>query len=303
MARSMVVVAWWFVVCALVVGLGINEFFVFGVRRADHATGTYKRMRSVSRQRASLVRVVESAVELCESFLDECWLDSGTLLGARREGRVLKWDEDGDLGVSKASFLQLRALHKSRNRNLTEFLTTRSIRLTFTDSPVDVVARVVDVETQLYVDYFVYFRSKRGRPPETPFSAKLRPSLSPAEVARYKDGPGLVHGVFSRAWTTTCERCKTRAKDDRKCVVVRDDWVFPLVGCTIEGVRARCPKKTDKYLAYMYGDDFLTPPVAKWASARLALYLTVAAAAFGAFRVWLFFCSPKMTRPTGTIVL
>ena len=46
-------------------------------------------MRSQSAHLASLVRVVRGAVALCETFLDECWLDSGTLLGARRSGRVL----------------------------------------------------------------------------------------------------------------------------------------------------------------------------------------------------------------------
>ena len=102
---------------ALLLALLANEFVVVGVKSAataDDGSKQTRRVRSQSAHLASLVRVVRGAVALCETFLDECWLDSGTLLGARRSGRVLRWDEDGDLGVSRAAHLKLSALSAAK---------------------------------------------------------------------------------------------------------------------------------------------------------------------------------------------
>ncbi len=268
---------------ALLLTLLANEFVVVGVKSAataDDGSKQTRRVRSQSAHLASLVRVVRGAVALCETFLDECWLDSGTLLGARRSGRVLRWDEDGDLGVSRAAHLKLSAL--SAANKLDAFLAERALRLDWTGRVEDVIARVVDPETELYVDLFVYFRYERDRSPESLFSRKVGLHLTETEKIAYEGG-GLVHGVFSRAWTGTCVSCKTRRKDDRKVPVLPADWIFPLRRCEIEDVSAWCPHETERVLTYMYGESFLTPPASTRPAARLALY---AAVVLGAYRAW-----------------
>ena len=267
----------------LLLALLANEFVVVGVKSAataDDGSKQTRRVRSQSAHLASLVRVVRGAVALCETFLDECWLDSGTLLGARRSGRVLRWDEDGDLGVSRAAHLKLSAL--SAANKLDTFLAERTLRLDWTGRVEDVIARVVDPETELYVDLFVYFRYERDKPLENLFSRKVGLHLTETEKVAWERG-GLMHGVFSRAWTGTCMSCKTRRKDDRKVPVLPADWIFPLRRCEIEDVSAWCPHETERVLTYMYGESFLTPPASTRPAARLALY---AAVVLGAYRAW-----------------
>ena len=267
----------------LLLALLANEFVVVGVKSAataDDGSKQTRRVRSQSAHLASLVRVVRGAVALCETFLDECWLDSGTLLGARRNGRVLRWDEDGDLGVSRAAHLKLSAL--SAANELDAFLAERALRLDWTGRVEDVIARVVDPETELYVDLFVYFRYERDKPLENLFSRKVGLHLTETEKVAYQGG-GLMHGVFSRAWTGTCMSCKTRRKDDRKVPVLPADWIFPLRRCEIEDVSAWCPHETEQVLTYMYGESFLTPPASTRPAARLALYAVVV---LGAYRAW-----------------
>ena len=271
---------------ALLLALLANELVVVGVKSAataDDGSKQTRRVRSQSAHLASLVRVVRGAVALCETFLDECWLDSGTLLGARRNGRVLRWDEDGDLGVSRAAHLKLSAL--SAANKLDTFLAERTLRLDWTGRVEDVIARVVDPETELYVDLFVYFRYERDKPLENLFSRKVGLHLTETEKVAWERG-GLMHGVFSRAWTGTCVSCKTRRKDDRKLPVLPADWIFPLRRCQIEDVSAWCPHETERVLTYMYGESFLTPPASTRPAARLALY---AAVVLGAYRAWAAF--------------
>ena len=267
----------------MLLALLANELVVVGVKSAataDDGSKQTRRVRSQSAHLASLVRVVRGAVALCETFLDECWLDSGTLLGARRSGRVLRWDEDGDLGVSRAAHLKLSAL--SAANKLDTFLAERTLRLDWTGRVEDVIARVVDPETELYVDLFVYFRYERDKPLENLFSRKVGLHLTETEKVAWERG-GLMHGVFSRAWTGTCMSCKTRRKDDRKVPVLPADWIFPLRRCEIEDVSAWCPHETERVLTYMYGESFLPPPASTRLAARLALY---AAVVLGAYRAW-----------------
>ena len=285
----------------MLLALLANEFVVVGVKSAataDDGSKQTRRVRSQSAHLASLVRVVRGAVALCETFLhDEWWLDSGTLLGARRSGRVLRWDEDGDLGVSRAAHLKLSALSAANEtiwctamnstrrtpcQSLDDFLAERALRLDWTGRVEDVIARVVDPETELYVDLFVYFRYERDKPLENLFSRKVGLHLTETEKVAWELG-GLMHGVFSRAWTGTCVSCKTRRKDDRKLPVMPADWIFPLRRCKIEDVFAWCPHETERVLTYMYGESFLTPPASTRPAARLALY---AAVVLGAYRAW-----------------
>ena len=83
----------------MLLALLANELVVVGVKSAataDDGSKQTRRVRSQSAHLASLVRVVRGAVALCETFLDECWLDSGTLLGARRSGCLLYTSDAAD---------------------------------------------------------------------------------------------------------------------------------------------------------------------------------------------------------------
>ena len=53
------------------------------------------------------INVLSEIKDICDQLGIEFWLESGTLLGAYREGRFLTWDSDIDLGTSDIKLKEL----------------------------------------------------------------------------------------------------------------------------------------------------------------------------------------------------
>ncbi len=62
---------------------------------------------------AKAVMLLEKIADLLEKDGNEYWLDGGTLLGAVRDGKLIPWDHDLDLGLKYKSDEQIRNLVKS----------------------------------------------------------------------------------------------------------------------------------------------------------------------------------------------
>src|SRR5690606_13574303 len=54
--------------------------------------------------------VLQETVRLLAAEQIECWADGGTLLGAVRDGAIIPWDNDGDLGIQAADVPRVLAL-------------------------------------------------------------------------------------------------------------------------------------------------------------------------------------------------
>ena len=69
------------------------------------------------------IRLLAEAKKIFDKYNIECWLDTGTLLGAVRNGRLIPWDKDCDLGTWYDNAPRLNSiLHEFRNRGLEAFL-------------------------------------------------------------------------------------------------------------------------------------------------------------------------------------
>ncbi|KDO25142.1 hypothetical protein SPRG_09290 [Saprolegnia parasitica CBS 223.65] len=158
----------------------------------------------------------------------EYWLDSGTLLGAIRTGALNPNDMDLDVGMSVAAFETLGATplafperYKLEIVNSTLYPTrTRDAALP---------GRFIDKTSGLYLDIFVFL-----------------PSLD-------ENGTALLGPVASSCWHE-CVACEGRPKH----FAVPRDWIYPLMPCNFESVRARCPVNVDAYLTHLYGPSYRT---------------------------------------------
>ena len=164
-----------------------DEVFAFGVKLDQNRGGRdlhlplLARLRSQIRTRAdlraSLERLVRVAAEICWQ-LDECWLDSGTLLVAERDGRVIPHDNDGDVGITPTALQRIDAeIDRGTDSAFAPLLQGSGLqagaggfRLVKVVQPVftqagdrcDVVARLVCEKTGHFVDFFIYFEARDG---------------------------------------------------------------------------------------------------------------------------------------------
>ncbi len=56
------------------------------------------------RKEQVIVENLKDVREILDKHNIQCWLDWGTLLGAIRNGRIIEWDHEVDLGVMKSDF-------------------------------------------------------------------------------------------------------------------------------------------------------------------------------------------------------
>ncbi|TMW56188.1 hypothetical protein Poli38472_008836 [Pythium oligandrum] len=160
------------------------------------------------------------------------FLDSGTLLGAFRDQRVIPFDNDADVGVDQLGlhYLQTKKIEFPPGYELTVWNSklyphsTRDFKLP---------GRVIHQGSGLYVDIFAYLEWKDE-----------------------KTGERLVGPQTSWAMGN-CVSCPKVATG--RILRVPPEWLYPVVDCPFENATVKCPAQTEKLLKHVYGSSFRTP--------------------------------------------
>ena len=268
---------------AALVGLRLLLMALAGLRgepRCVHIGSNHLETQFVNRSacvtrphiQQTIVDLVGNLSRVFEANDIEYWLDSGTLLGAYRNGTVIPHDSDADVGITVAAFRKLRQGNFQVPTGYVLYVMGASH---FPDGGRDpgIPARVVSTSTGLYVDVFVFFDRFSGRQQpdaflrEFPFfhlgdTTSRADEYSALEGGVDADTSSLqLFGPLPSLCFTDCYRCpKVKRGGGRRDFAIPHAWVFPLRECAFGGaVTVACPHESAKYLRHLYGPDFMVP--------------------------------------------
>jgi len=177
--------------------------------------------RSAEHQRlASLQALLGEWASFGKDHNIEYWLEYGSLLGAWRDGEIIPWDLDLDIGVMYETMAQLEALCYESKRYCLAIHPQWRVRLPdrprLRDVPwvpfIEPDARFVDTHTRQHVDIYSYLALPDGR-------------------------------------------LKNNATDYGGPHVIPRNWILPLSPCRLSGVEVYRPCCTEDLLKMYYGED------------------------------------------------
>ena len=222
------------------------------------------------RRVVALFELLCATADLLERESIEYWIEAGALMGSQRDGALIPWDGDLDIGMTDSGLDRLqRATRAEVGRLLPSWVrlevagSTEHPTLSHHVSHA-IVARFIDTRTALYVDVFRYF--------PLGFNADL---IEPAKVVRWlasaNEAKHLTRGYtrLSRRGCLSCEARETITDSEKARGVTKTttryrplispDVFFPLRNCTLAATvggtsrKFKCPASPSQWLHYFYG--------------------------------------------------
>lgn len=159
------------------------------------------------------------------------FLDSGTLLGSHRHKSVIPYDIDSDMAIDAVGYEIIR-------HTPIQFPPEYYLQVFGSDVHpqgtryIELPVRVIHRESALYLDVFVYYDW--------------------VEKGIEWTGP-LPAGSF-----INCAHCP-QIEETRWEFKLPRAWVYPLKDCRFAKQTLKCPAETEKYLLYMFGENYMVP--------------------------------------------
>ena len=147
------------------------------------------------------------------------WLDYGTLLGAVRDGELISWDTDVDIGILGTDVEKILGLF-----------------LNDCKSEYDYAVHMVDEEKLIPVHHIYVFYSKLNR-------------LS-LEISVWATKPGC-EWQYDRRWYGKGERASGKAFSKL--------YIYPCDEIEMYNRKFKCPNKVEQFLEFRYGLNWRTP--------------------------------------------
>lgn len=239
-------------------------------------------LRAVQMKELSILCTV---TDICKSNGIEYWLDGGTLLGAKRHGGFIPWDDDIDIAIRKEDtkrfteamkrelpenlFLQIPETDPSYNLPIIKIRDRNSLIVEFGDN------FKLPYKKGLYVDVF----------PMLPHPTMSRKALH--TITRgYCRSNAILNALHRYSWRSVAELFWFGTKrilfstlwylsniflsknkfmgntieDNGYGITHLNETVFPLTTISFEGETFKAPANPDAYLTDIYGDYMQVPP-------------------------------------------
>jgi len=74
--------------------------------------GNNKKQKLTNSEIKSLLILAKKTIKFLDDFSIDYWLDGGSLLGALRNGKMIKWDDDIDLAIIEDQYIKLNEIIK-----------------------------------------------------------------------------------------------------------------------------------------------------------------------------------------------
>lgn len=244
---------------------------------------------SIQEAQSVLLNLFKIADELCRKHNIEYWIDGGTLLGARRNGEFIPWDDDLDLCFLPDDFYRFQSLMREEvfpeQKHLffyndarpfphysEYFADTRYLRNGHYPLKIDIIlvkslpnnSEIIKRDESMvsFVHFFKFFKFKDLN------------KVFPADIAKYLKNPsGLLVREYYIKELISYGACLNEKNNNHLYSYIYNDMyvakereyytyedIFPLKEIDFEGISAYCPNNTDSYLTILYGEHFIQPP-------------------------------------------
>ena len=183
------------------------------------------------------------------------WLDYGSLLGLYRDGGIIPWEFDMDMGVLDSEcdqFLSLKGAMLQDGLTMYargEYVAAKESKIMGYDGYMHATgARIYDKEFKLYVDVYWYKR----------FTYEQAQEEARAVLARGDSAFRLPPGYTEEDGDVLCNlEAWEESSPSGGCKLAR--WIFPLQPRSLLGLPQWVPADSPAALTVMYGEDWMVP--------------------------------------------
>lgn len=234
-----------------------------------------------------ILEILKVIDEICERNSIEYWIDAGTLLGAKRHGGFIPWDDDCDICMMREEYERFQ---KVIERELPDGLIFENKYCkNWSQVEVDIQPSFLKI---FYLDHFKGYERSSGLACRGTFvdifpMDPVNEELVESRLGRFlhkiaffrKSKPEKLRDYvkiflqkieIENIWINKCKKIDSQGLADsivygvdtpflsKKYIQNKED-IFPLTSIKFEGIDVKAPKNVEKYLEKMYGNYMELP--------------------------------------------